>query len=264
MDLETGRRHSQAHESRWLNLIGFSLRPGYGLAVDDWRVAQTWATVQGKIVHPGAATWAEGWILWRRIGGGLAAGQQQALAEPLLGPIHGLHRQLTTGKRKGGDFTFSSNETAEIWRLLGSLELLSVSTKIELGRVLLDLLPKRKMEAVRPAIGWALGRIGARQPSYGPLNTVVPVDEVAAWLPRMMKLYGDDPMGRLAAMQMARRTDDRYRDVPEKLRRQVVEWLDLHEAPAHFIELVRDGGRLDNEEQGLVFGESLPAGLQMM
>jgi len=87
---------------------------------------------------------------------------------------------------------------------------------------------------------------------------------VAAWLPRMMKLYGDDPMGRLAAMQMARRTDDRYRDVPEKLRRQVVEWLDLHEAPAHFIELVRDGGRLDNEEQGLVFGESLPAGLQMM
>ncbi len=35
--LEEGRRRSAAHEARWLNLLGFSLRPGYGLAIDDWR-----------------------------------------------------------------------------------------------------------------------------------------------------------------------------------------------------------------------------------
>lgn len=264
MDLEPGRRRSQVHEARWLNLLGFSLRPGYGLAIDDWRVAQTWTTLQGKLVHPGQATRAQGWILWRRIGGGLAAGQQQAIAEPLLGPVRGLHRQLTTGKRRGGDFAFSSNETAEVWRLLGSLELLGVGAKIELGNLLLDLLPKRKMEAVRPAIAWALGRIGARQPVYGPLNTVVPVEVVRDWLKGLMDLGGADPSAHLAVMQMARRTDDRYRELPEKLRRKVLDWLELHEAPSHFLELVRDGGQLDNQEQGLVFGETLPKGLRLM
>ena len=102
-----GRRRSQVHEARWLNLLGFALRPGYGLAVDDWRVAETWRIVQGKLVHPTAACRVEGWILWRRIAGGLAAGQQQALAEPLLGPIRGLHRLLTTRQGPRGRFRLS-------------------------------------------------------------------------------------------------------------------------------------------------------------
>ena len=89
----------------------------------------------------------------------LAAGQQQALAEPLLGPIRGLHRLVVGGKGRGGDFGFQPNETAEIWRLLGSLELLPVSLKIELGEILLDLLPKRKMEN-----GAAGDRLGRRPP----------------------------------------------------------------------------------------------------
>jgi hypothetical protein len=64
-------------------------------------------------------------------------------------------------------------------------------------------------------------------------------------------------------MQLARRTDDRYRDVPEKLHREAADWLALVDAPRHFVELVRDGGTLDSEEQGLVFGESLPTGLRI-
>jgi len=264
METEPGRRRSELHEARWLNLLGFALRPGYGLAVDDWRVAQTWSTLQGRLVHPGPMCRVEGWILWRRIGGGLAAGQQQAVAEPLLGPVRGLHRQATAAKRRSGDFAFSVPETAEVWRLLGSLELLGVAAKIELGQILLELLPKRKLEPVRPAIAWAVGRIGARVPVYGPLNTVVPVEVVCDWLARLMQLGADEPMTRLAAMQMARRTHDRYRELPEKLRGKVLDWLRLHEAPAHFIELVRDGGQLDSEEQGLVFGEALPKGLRMV
>ncbi|MBN2475440.1 MAG: Hsp70 family protein [Pirellulales bacterium] len=264
MELEPGRRRSPVHEARWLNLLGFSLRPGYGLAVDDWRVAQTWSALQGKILHPGAATRVEGWILWRRIGGGLAAGQQQAIAEPLLAPVRGLHRQMTTGKRRGGEFTFSTQDTAEVWRLLGSLELLGVAGKVELGNILLELAPKRKMEPVRPAMAWALGRLGARVPVYGPLNTVVPPEAVCDWLLKLMDLGGDEPAGHLAAMQMARRTGDRYRELPEKLRRKVLDWLALHEAPDHFLELVREGGQLDRQEQGLVFGEALPKGLRAM
>jgi hypothetical protein len=64
-------------------------------------------------------------------------------------------------------------------------------------------------------------------------------------------------------MQLARRTDDRYRDLPERQRQDAVDWLKLLKAPSHFLELVRDGGSLDTEEQGLVFGESLPKGLRI-
>jgi hypothetical protein len=261
---EAGRRKSAVHEARWLNLLGFGLRPGYGLAVDDWRVAETWRLVQGKLVHPSAASRLEGWILWRRIGGGLAAGQQQALAEPLLGPIRGLHRLVVGGKGRGGDFGFQPNETAEIWRLLGSLELLPVSLKVELGNILLDLLPKRKMETVRPAIVWAVGRLGARTPLYGPLNTVVPAETAGQWLKRLIDSFGGDPVGALAVMQIARKTGDRYRDLSQKQRDAAAAYLGKENAASHFLALVQSGGSLDREEQGLVFGESLPKGLRLM
>jgi hypothetical protein len=65
-------------------------------------------------------------------------------------------------------------------------------------------------------------------------------------------------------MQLARRTDDRYRDLPEKLRREAADWLTSLDAPRHFVELVRDGGTLDSDEEGLVFGESLPKGLRIV
>jgi hypothetical protein len=260
---EAGRRKGPVHEARWLNLLGFGLRPGYGLAVDDWRVAETWRLVQGKLVHPSAAARLEGWILWRRIGGGLLAGQQQALAEPLLGPIRGLHRLVVGGKGRGGDFGFQPNETAEIWRLLGSLELLPVALKVELGEILLDLLPKRKMESVRPAIVWAVGRLGARTPLSGPLNTVVPAEAAGQWLKRLMDSFGGDPAGALAVMQIARKTDDRYRDLSPKQRDAAAAYLTRENAPGHFLTLVQSGGSLDREEQGLIFGESLPKGLRL-
>ena len=262
-ELEQGRRISAAHEARWLNLLGFALRPGYGLAVDDWRVAETWRLVQGKLNYRTTMCLSESWILWRRIGAGLAAGQQQSLADPLLAPVRNLHRRMTTGKGRG-DVTFSSQESVEVWRLLGSLELLNVSTKIELGKMLVDLLPKKKMQSVRPAITWALGRVGTRVPVHGPLNTVVPPHIAAEWLASLLKLHHDTPMDKLAVMQLARKTDDRYRDLPEASRNNALEWLTETDAPPHFAELLRSAGQLDTEEQGRVFGESLPKGLSIL
>ncbi len=264
MEVEHGRRRSPVHEARWLNLAGFALRPGYGLAVDDWRVAETWRALQGNLCHAAVMCRAEWWILWRRIAGGLTAGQQQSLADPLLGPLRATHSQMTTGRGKGGEFSAGSAETAEVWRLLGSLEMLPPSTKIELGSLLLDLLPKRKLEATRPALVWALGRIGAREPLYGPLNAIVPAENAGAWLRKLLELGNDEPATQLAVMQMARKTDDRYRDIPDKLRDKVLGWLDRTGAPEHFRQLVESAGALDREEQGMIFGESLPKGLRLV
>ena len=266
MEVEAGRRRSEAHEARWLNLVGYALRPGYGMAVDDWRVAETWRRLQGKLLHPTPACRIEWWVLWRRIAGGLAAGQQQALADPLLAPLRAVYRQLTTSKQPGkaADLPFGVHEQAEIFRLLGSLERLPLALKVELGTVLLELLGRKKWQDCRGAILWAIGRLGARQLTYGPLHLVVPPEKAAEWVDRLLNGPADDPNLALALMQLARRTDDRYRDLPEKNRRTVLQWLAEHKAPEHFLVLVRDGGLLETEEEGLIFGESLPIGLRLI
>src|SRR5262249_37237272 len=88
MAVVAGRQRSPAHEARWLNLAGFALRPGYGMAGDDWRVAQTWRVLQGRLQHPRHEMCrTEWWILWRRLAGGLEPGQQKTLAEPLVAAL---------------------------------------------------------------------------------------------------------------------------------------------------------------------------------
>lgn len=263
MEFEAGRQKSAEHEARWVNLLGFSLRPGYGLAVDDWRVAETWRTVQGKLIHSQASVRNEAQVLWRRIAGGLSRGQQQALADPLLASVRNLHLRMTTGKTRGDDAALRPQELAETWRLLGSLELLDVPRKIELGNKLVDLLPKRKLRNVRGPMVWALGRLGQRMPVYGPLNTVVPREAVEQWLQTLCKHAGDEAAGAFAVMQLARRTHDRYRDLSLRSRSQALDWLEDHEAAQHLLELVREGGELDAREQNEVFGESLPKGLRL-
>ena len=263
MELETGRCRSPAHEARWLNLLGYALRPGYGMAVDDWRVAETWRTVHGRFTHDGPGIRTEALILWRRIAGGITLGQQLTVAERLLTQIRGFHQRYAGKKQRHGELLLKPKESIEVWRLLGSLELLPVPSKVELGDIIVALLPVRKLENVRGAMLWALGRLGQRAPVYGPLNTVVPREKAAAWLQTLLHHGRSEPIDQLVVMQLARRTDDRHRDLPDDLRRDVADWLSGHEAPLHLIELVRGGGRLDAQEQGRVFGEALPKGLRI-
>ena len=264
LDLESGRRKSVEHEARWVNLLGFALRPGYGLAVDDWRVAETWRAIQGKLVHASSPVGNEATILWRRIAGGLSRGQQQALADPLLASIRHLHLRHTTGSMRGEDAARRPAELAEIWRLLGSLELLDVARKMEMGDILVSLMSKRKLAALQGPMIWALGRIGERVPVYGPLNTIVPPERAGRWLNELLNCAVTDVGNTsLAIMQIARRTVDRYRDLNDASREAAIQWLTEQQAAPHLLQLVREGGQLDLEEQRQVFGESLPKGLHL-
>jgi hypothetical protein len=263
MEREAGRRKSPQHEARWLNHLGYCLRPGYGLAVDDWRVAETWKTVQGKLAFSAPTSRTESLIVWRRIAGGLSQGQQRALAEPLLATVRTLHKRQTSGTGKGTDPIFSPHESLEVLRLLGALELLAVETKIELGNMLIDLVPKKKLEPIRPAVAWALGRVGTREPSYGPLNLVVSAEQAGAWIEKLLDLEPANAMIQFAVVNLTRRTGDRFRDLDEPLRERVVAWLRDRSAAQHALTLVQNGGELDRDEQSRVFGESLPKGLRI-
>ena len=260
LECEDGRRFSPQHETRWLNLLGFTLRPGYGLAVDDWRVAETWRRLNGKLAHPAVSCRTEWWILWRRIAGGLTAGQQQALAGPLLPAI----KETAKSASKPRGEQAGPQEIAEQIRLIGACEWLSLTLKQTAGQLCLDIIDRIGHDTIRSAALWSLGRIGARQPNYGPLNTVVSASIAEDWLRGVMRVAGTDPLIPLTAMQLARRTDDRYRDISEGLRGEVLRWMEQIQAPKKLRRLVREVDKLETEEQGLIFGDALPVGLRLV
>ncbi len=251
-EVAEGRQLSATHEARWLNLLGFALRPGFGVALDDWRVAQTWRLFPTGIAYPrNEGCRAEWWILWRRVAAGLTVGQQQTLAEPLLAAV----RQA--GARAG------LHERSEVWRLLGALELLPVAVKVELGGLALALMGRSREPVLREAALWALGRLGGRVPVYGPLNALVPTEAVEAWVRRLLDSAPGDPSAPFCLVQLTRRTGDRYRDVASALRPAVLAWLGARGASPRYVELVGTGGQLRDDEQRLVFGEALPRGLRI-
>jgi hypothetical protein len=67
-----------------------------------------------------------------------------------------------------------------------------------------------------------------------------------------------------AAVQIARMTGDRSRDLPLPVCETVVRRLEAASAPPAWVEMVREVVTLDNADTGLVFGESLPAGLKLI
>lgn len=260
MELNSGRKKSAAHEARWLNLLGYSLRPGYGLAADDWRVAETWRSVHGKLSFAAPSSRNESLILWRRLAGGFTAGQQLTVYQQIAGP---LRMVLDPAKRAKGGGGTAPHELIELLRLVGSLELLPKSEKHLLGDWLLQLLENKKWAPCQSAMLWALGRIATRVPAYGPLNVVVDVEVVSGWIEQLLKKSIADDNYPLALMLCARRVHDRYRDIAEELRERVVVRLEDRQASAHVVQIVRDGGKLGSEEATQILGESLPLGLRL-
>jgi hypothetical protein len=135
--------------------------------------------------------------------------------------------------------------------------------KIAAGGLLLKLIDKKGPDAWNGSAVWALGRLGARVPAYGLLNTVIDVETAEKWLEFLLARTSGERNSFLAVMLLARKTDDRYRDISPALRTQVVNWMLDRQAPEHYRVLVEQGGRLEDEEQDKAFGESLPPGLHL-
>lgn len=258
LEVESGRSIDPLHELRWLNFMGFSLRPGYGYAVDDWRVKQTWYIFQKGVVHPrNQACMSEWWIFWRRIAGGLTPGQQRTLAQNLIANL-----RVGEKKKTKSDVKYGVHELAEIWRLLASLEYLQVSLKEEIAGIALKMIVNRSDSLVDAGV-WAIGRLGTRVPVYGPLNELVSSETASSWALEIISSLQPSSAVMLSLMQLCRKTNDRYRDIDEESRSQVIAYMQKFNAGEHFIELVQNGGSLDEEDKSKIFGEQLPRGLRI-
>ena len=261
LDTAQGRAESPEHEARWLNTLGFCLRPGFGDPVDDWRMKRTWKLFfEGPVFPREGHARAEWWIFWRRIGGGLNAGQQNEvyqLVRPYLQPA----KQRKT-PRYGLPKHISGGEMLEVWMMLGNLEQLPADVKAQMGDTLLREIgegPPRVREL------WSLSRFGARTPAYGPVDRVLPGDKASAWLDALlaMELESTDATAQ-ALVLMARSTGDRVRDLPAAQQDAVAAWLEPLPHAERWLQLLRDpGASLEQEEQEWIFGESLPSGLAL-
>jgi hypothetical protein len=259
-ELEEQRKRSPHHEARWLNLVGFCLRPGTGAPLDDWRARQMWRIFNDELVHPGAEqcrlAW---WIAWRRVAGGLAKGQQHQIYLRLAQ----LFLPGNKGKKKWSEIKPSPEEAAEMLRCLANMERLSSEAKIPVGNELLGRLETRKGRE-DPLTVWALGRLGARVPLYGPLNCVVPAAAAATWLEAIVKQSWPQPAKiAFSVAQLARRTGDRSRDLDDDLRARVVQWLRAAGAERAAL-LVAEVVALEGREEHIALGDTLPPGLRLV
>ncbi|MCC8391517.1 hsp70 family protein [Paraburkholderia sp. MMS20-SJTR3] len=251
------RRRSVDHERLWLNLAGYCVRPGFGYPLDEWRVEQLWTLFDDGIQYvQDSQVWSEWWTLWRRAAGGLNEDAQLRVLDAMD------YLQKAAQSRHKLPFDVAKTGFADMVRLSASLERIPAERKIELGEAVLTRLKK---PAENHQSWWAVGRIGARQPFYGSAHNVVPPEVAAQWLGAILALDWKkvDPAA-FAAVQIARMTGDRSRDLSDELRATVVRRLETANAPRAWITMVSEAVALDNADEGRVFGESLPVGLKLL
>ncbi|SAK72735.1 chaperone heat-shock protein [Caballeronia arationis] len=252
------RRRSADHERLWLNLVGYGIRPGFGHPLDEWRVEQLAALYDQGIQYVNESQiWSEWWTLWRRAAGGLPPDAQVQLLDDiafyLQPPGTSRYKKMAGTAKVGYD---------DMVRLAASLERVPAERKIEIGQWLLTRLRKPSENAQS---WWAVGRIGARQPFYGSAHGVVPPATAIEWLTTILTLdWKKIEPAAFAAVQIARMTGDRSRDLPDDIRDEVVRRLTAANASKSWIQMVSETVELNRADEGRVFGESLPVGIKLI
>ncbi len=251
IEVAAGRKESPRHEVRWLNLSGFCLRPGFGVPGDDARVKHVRTIASNEAIFvDDLQCQVELLVLLRRIAGGINASEQQALYRKLIG---------RADLRKKG--RVNRQLEYERWRLLASLEQLLGSDRASLGDEVLSKIRKEPENAIWL---WSLGRLGARIPLYGPLHSVVAPEIASEWLKALLDLSAFTAATASAIALIARRTEDRSRDIDDAIRERTISRLTALGIDEEIIQLLSWYVPPDRADAVRSFGESLPSGLQVV
>ena len=256
-----GRRRSAEHERVWLNLAGYCLRPGYGDALDPWRIEQLWDLFDTGIQHhKDNQVCAEWWTLWRRVAGGLSTQQQLRLLDDFA-----FNLQADAAQRGSRPVTLVNGSDDDMLRLGASLERIPGAYKAEVGAWLIKRLQKADSEAADTNTLWALARVGARQPFHGSAHEVVDSATVAEWLTMLLALdWKKTEPAAFAATHLARMTGDRSRDIADELRSTILARLKAVGAPPLWQAMVSEVTQLDEAVTRRMLGEALPPGLKLI
>lgn len=250
------RRRSEDHERVFWMLAGYTLRPGFGAPLDEQRVAQLVPLFESGIAAGGnARSWQQFWIAWRRIVAGVREDTQArlfGLLEPFLAP--------SDLKLKRSKSLKSAEFNHDLLELAASMERVPAERRVAFGEWLIE----RTYRDRDPRLWSALGRIGARVPGYASAHHVVPARNAESWLDHLLReRWHEVPTAAATAAQLARKTDDRARDVADGVREEVIRRLEAAGADADVINCVREFVPVIEAERAAWFGEELPVGLRL-
>ncbi|MEO8127735.1 MAG: Hsp70 family protein, partial [Bryobacteraceae bacterium] len=243
LELAEGRGRGPSYESRWLNLCGWCLRPGFGFPGDDYRIEQARRVYAAGMKFPNQMQCeVDWWIFCGRLAGGLNRNQQSDIFQRLSPTL------LPRGMKKP---RVNTSLLREMWRTAASMELLPMQTKTDLGEALVK---RIKTGDGGPSDIWCLSRIGARQLFYGPNNQVVSPTTASRWVDALLKLSKTEE----ALASIAQHTGDATRDLPAPALSAVR--ARLHNHP-ELLAVVEGQETRDLRTMGRMFGEELPGGL---
>ena len=251
-----GRKAGPEIFERWALLAGWCLRPGFGMAGDNFRMETLWKILYGPQAgkpREGGQAW---WVMWRRVSGGLDEARQQSLMNRLrsvLLPVKGrtVVRPPTA-------------ELAEMWRLAASLERLDVATKTALAEPLLRLI--RRPEAPDYAF-WALARLGTRRPLHGPINSILPTQTLESWIDLLEGSLAANPGKKgqwtLLCTELVRPSGDRHLDLPAASLSRIESLLSAQGLKAAFEQARQNTSDSETTRQANLLGDALPLGLRL-
>jgi hypothetical protein len=253
------RRRTADHERIYFQLVGYTLRPGFGYPLDEWRCEQTASLFGPGIQHRAEKPiWMEFWIMWRRIAGGLSESRHEELWSYLR--PH-LERRLSSvqGKQALKSKGVQPEGFDEMVRLAAALEHVGPEAKAELGDWIV---PRLRSGSSGGPWAWALGRLGARSPLYGSIHKTVDREKAVEWLELLLEAHQRSVDGALfAIVQLARLTGDRARDLDEPLRLRALGAVRAAGAPPSWEKLLTEVVAMEAADQARVLGDTLPAGL---
>ena len=203
IELAPQRLASAEHEETWLQIAGYLLRPGCGMAGDADRVAALATMLSAPPKWRGGSGKIQRWIASRRIAAGLDASHAE-----------GIWKSASAGWREG------SVPSAEISLLAGSLESLPIATRSALAERLAQALAASPKN---PALWKTLGRLLSRVLFHSGADQVLPPECVVAAWEKLDVLDVEEsiqPEAAVAWLRAARLTGLRPLDVPKNCRNQ--------------------------------------------
>jgi hypothetical protein len=231
--------------------MGFCTRPGFGSSTDGWRLGELRRVYAAGLSFPKDIQCQVEWlVLWQRVAAGFTAGHQRELAQRISA-------QLGMGQKKPA--RLNPQVEREAWRLLASMERLDAGQRVKLGE---ELLPMLRRDHRNRSWLWAIGRLGARVPLYGPLSSTVPPTVAERWIDALTA-RPVTPEVADTVVQIGARTDDPARDIGEDVRARLGALLASAGIDRDVIEplvAVVPDRRIDLAQ---AFGESLPEGLML-
>jgi hypothetical protein len=230
------------------------VRPGFGDALDRQRVEALMRLFDERLAFPNEARgWQQFWVAWRRAAGGLDEGAQTRIrdfVDPYLAPAG-------TAKRPKKP-ALSLDDALD---MASALERLVPTRRSELGGWVLE----RTWTDRDPRHWAAIGRLGARVPSYASVHHVVSPLIAERWIDHLLREKWESvPTAAGAAVQLARRTGDRVRDVSDRVRVEVERRLQAAGAKTELVQALREVVPVGESERATFFGDALPLGLRLI